>query len=254
MISARFSLCLCQGLDRDLDRLGEIRAAARDDLGVEFLERIEHRAVIDRERRLEKRAARKRDEPHAVAAELRDQILRRELCAREPAGREIVCQHALRDIDGEQHVAAFALALLPRVAELRLREARDDQCRTGEQQSKSQPPLADAHGSREPILEARSDEQAQQLRATPLICDEDDREEWQERERPEPLRLGEGHGSLLPIVSAITSCAASNANPDARSHGNRSRYCLYWLNSTVDFSSLSICSKICASVFVSVAR
>ena len=88
------ALAFAKGLDRRLDRRRDIRAAERDDLGAEFLQRIEHGGVIHGQRRLQKRAPRKRDQPRAIAAELADQILRRQPRAPEPVRREVGSEHA----------------------------------------------------------------------------------------------------------------------------------------------------------------
>ena len=188
------ALAFAKSLDRRLDRRRDVRAAARDDVGVEFAERVEHRAVIDRQRRLQKRAARKSDQPRAVALELADQILRRQLRAPEPVRREVGGEHAFRAVDGEDHVAPFALTLLPSVAHPRLRQ-RGDHARQPEQhEQKAEAPFPHAHAPRQPILQPRRHEQPQQLHAPRFALEKERDEHGEEREGPEPDGSAEGHG------------------------------------------------------------
>ena len=57
------------------DRIRDIRAAFRNCIGVEIVDRFDRRVVVDRKRSLQKRAARKRDQTHAISLELVDEIL-----------------------------------------------------------------------------------------------------------------------------------------------------------------------------------
>ncbi len=61
------------------DRVGNVGPAFRDDLGVEFVDRIDRRVVVDRERSLEESAPGESDQADAIALQLVDQILGREL-------------------------------------------------------------------------------------------------------------------------------------------------------------------------------
>ena len=67
-------------------------------------QRIFDGRVIDRQRRLDKRGSRKCDQPGAIPLERVDQILRRELCPRQPVRQHISREHALRGIHRDHQI------------------------------------------------------------------------------------------------------------------------------------------------------
>ena len=110
---AMLALALAECLVRRPDRIREICPATRDDVRINLLQRLAHRAEIRRERRLQKRRSRKREQPHAVALDLVQQILRGELCAREPVRLEVRREHRVRGVHRDDHIASALPLLLP---------------------------------------------------------------------------------------------------------------------------------------------
>ena len=110
--------------------------AVRDDARIERLQRLEEGVVVERERGLEERGARERDQADAVVLEPADQVDDRELRALEAIRSRVLGQHAARHVDGEQHVDAAAVLLLPVEAELGAGERREDAGEAGGQQQR----------------------------------------------------------------------------------------------------------------------
>ena len=128
MISARFPVALLPKVSiGQRDGLRNICAAFGNCFCVEIVDRFGDRVVIDRQRRLHKRAAGKRDQTDAIALQLVDQILGREFDALEPVRLHVVGKHAARSIDREKEIEPFALHILKRVTPARLGQSDDGQ-------------------------------------------------------------------------------------------------------------------------------
>ena len=187
VLALAFSECLV----RRLDRIREIRPAARDDVRVEFLQRVAHRAEVRRERRLQERRSGKRDQAHAVALDLIQQILGGELCAREPVRQEIRREHGFRGVDREDDVAPALPFLLPSEAPPRPCECDNGERDPDQQQRKSPASSRDAHAAREPRLQPRGDQLVECDAPHFLRVKNQQREQWQRGERPQEPRLRE---------------------------------------------------------------
>ncbi len=109
---AGLALCLPKSFLGNCDRGRDIGTAFRNNIGVQFIERIDNGTVVQRERGLEKRGTGERDEPDPVTFEQADEILGEKLGASEPGGRNVRRQHALGSVHGNDDIAAFLLDLL----------------------------------------------------------------------------------------------------------------------------------------------
>src|SRR4030095_1307241 len=78
--------------------------------------------VIDCKRRLQKGAAGKRDQPDAIALQLRDQILRRQLHPLNPVGSNIVRERAARGVGSEKQIEPTAFYVFVDVTPARFGE------------------------------------------------------------------------------------------------------------------------------------
>ena len=126
------ALAFSKRIHRDLDRVRDVRAPHRDDTRIKLADRVQHRAGIRRERRLQKRIAGEGDHPHAVALQQPGKILRGEFRAGEPVWCDVGGEHAFGNVDGEQDVPALAFFLLPGEAVARTGERGDDARERGE--------------------------------------------------------------------------------------------------------------------------
>ena len=79
-----------EGVIGERDRCGNVGAAFRDRFGVQGVDRFDRGFVINRERRLQKGAPGKRDQPDAIALQLIDEVLRGEFDPGESARRDVV--------------------------------------------------------------------------------------------------------------------------------------------------------------------
>ena len=102
-----------QRLGRDVDSAPDVGPAARDDRGVEGVERLEERVVVERHRALDEGVAGERDEPDAVAREPVDEVANGELRALEARGLHVVGVHALGGVDDQQEVGPLPLERSP---------------------------------------------------------------------------------------------------------------------------------------------
>ena len=78
------ALSLAKRIGRLPDGRGDVRPAAWDGAGVQRIQGVLDGGVIDGQRCFHKRVAGESDQAHAVPGERVDQILRRELCPRDP--------------------------------------------------------------------------------------------------------------------------------------------------------------------------
>ncbi len=115
-------LVVQERFSRRFDRARDVRPAERDHARVERVEGLLEDGVVERERRLEKRAPGERDEADAILGKLSDEIANGELRALEPIGLHVGREHALRRIHGEEDVHAAPVSLFPSISELRTRE------------------------------------------------------------------------------------------------------------------------------------
>ena len=185
------ALAFAECLVRRLDRVREIRPAARDDVRVQLLQRLAHRAEIRRERRLQKRRARECEQPDAITLDLVQQILRGELRAREAVRQEVRREHGIRRINRDDHIAPALPFFLPREAPLWTRQRHERQCKPEQQQRKTCTPPRGAHAAREPRLQACRDEPVQRHAPHFLRVKNQPGEKRQRGERPQELRLCE---------------------------------------------------------------
>ena len=116
---------------RFANRRGDVRAAVRDGVRIERVERFAEGVVIQRHRTLQKGAARESDQAHAIAFQFCDEIGDGEFCAGEPVGLHVLREHALRGVHGEEQFESLAMRFLPDEAGLRTRQ-RDEKKDNGE--------------------------------------------------------------------------------------------------------------------------
>ena len=214
------------------DRLGDVRAAQRDHVRVEFVERGKHGRVIDRERRLQEGGPGERDQPEAVSLQDVGKILCREFCAFKPVGSDVGRQHGARGVHREDQVAPFAFGLLHGVAVTRLGERDKEASQRAEDERELQTPLAETQVACKGRLQAGGHEALQQLAAAVFPPREKPGQHGEKRERPKPERRAPGHpigrigvhGSLLLTVCDSPTCASKISEPAATNHGKRSRY------------------------------
>ena len=242
---AAFALALAEGFGRGADRLGDVGAAQRNDVRIEFLNRGEDRRVIDRQRRLQESRARESDEPEAVAFQGVDEVERREFRPFQTARLHVVGQHGTRGVEGDQHIAPFAFGLLDRVAVARLCQRERETGERSQQECAMQATLEKADAARQGGLQARGHKALQQVASAAFSPRKEQRKERNQRQRPEPKRRAKSqameknvvHGNLLQSVWESTVCSRSRPAPAPRNHGKRSRYWRYCFSSNVDFSS-----------------
>ena len=197
LVALAFAECIV----RRRNRLRKIRAAARNNVGIQLRQRVLGRRKIRCQRSLQKRRARKRYHANTVALQMREQVLRSELGAFQPARLEICRQHRSRSIHGDQNVAPHLTALVPREPPLRTRHRQNCQRQTEHRQRANDTPPPDAHASGETRLEPRSNEAVQRDTPTPLTIQIQRDEKWKNRQRPQPdWSRKSHHGIVLHIV------------------------------------------------------
>ena len=129
-------------LDCEIDRRRNIRASFWNRVRVEIVDRFHRRVVIDRQRRLEERAAGKCDQPHAISLQLVEQILRGKFHPLKPARRHVVRKHAARSIRRKNQVESFSFHVLISVTPARFGQRHDRQANA--QECQREPELAPA--------------------------------------------------------------------------------------------------------------
>ena len=229
--AAAFALAFAEGVCGGADRLGDVRAALRNDVHVEFVERGKDGGVVHRERCLQKGRAGECHESQAVALQGVEQILRGEFRALQPVGLHVVGQHGAGGVHGNQHIAAFAPGLFHGVAVARLGQRDRETGQRPQHQRAMQSALEEAHVACKLRLQTHGHQALQQLEAAAFPPCEERGQQRQSRERTEPQRRAPGqcirngaHGSLLQRVCASSVCARSRPAPAVRNHGKRSRY------------------------------
>ena len=118
---------------RLVNRTGNVRAAARDDGGVERRERFVERVVVERDGALQKGVAGERDQTNAVAVHFARKIIHRELGPGETVGLHVRRQHAAGSIHGKDDLDAAPGHLLPTVTGLGPRERDEETADGGEE-------------------------------------------------------------------------------------------------------------------------
>src|SRR6516225_9888293 len=103
----------------------DIRAAQRNRVDIDGIQRLMKSAIVERQRTDEKGAARERYDADPIAIQLPRHIIDRQLRARQPVGPYIGSQHASRGVDGEDDLVATAADLLALVSDLRTPESRE---------------------------------------------------------------------------------------------------------------------------------
>ena len=121
------------------DRRGKIRAALRNDVGVQFVEGGKNRPVIQGERRLQKSRTGECNQPDAVTTQLADQILGKKLGPIETRGSNIGCQHRPRDIDRDDDITSAVRNLEGVVTQTRTGQRRDEKSERGNHAERAEP-------------------------------------------------------------------------------------------------------------------
>ena len=250
----RKPLGFAEGFGGLADGGGDVGAAFGDELRVEFVEGGEHRAVVEGERRLQKRRAGEGDEADAVRAEFAHEIFGEQLGALEPRWGHVGREHRARDVHGDDHIAAAVRHFERVVAEARAGEDDHDQPQRAQHARAAEPPARRAGVAREQGAQLRGDDAADHSAAAPLGPPEEGREQRQQPQGVESARMRETQGRRLHSVCPSNVSATSSTAPAATNQWNRSRYCATFCTSTRDFSSSSISAKIRCKVCVSVAR
>ena len=233
---------------------GDVRAALRDDRGVEFAERVDNGVLVERERSLEECGPRESNEADAVAAQQAHEVLREELRPGEARGGNIGREHAPGGIHRHDDIAALLFGFAFDETEARLGEGKDGEGKGAEEQDRPGRAAERADGACELFPQAGGDDFCEKRAAAAVRPNEGPGHQRQDAEEPEPLRCAEGQGSRLHIVCESRTSSASRASAGTRNHWKRSRYWAVRSTSTLDFSSLSISEKIVRSELVSVAR
>ncbi len=128
------SLAALERLESGVDRRRERRAALRDDADVDGVQALREGSVVERERTLHEGGAGERDQSDAVAVQLADEILNRELGARQSIRLDVGGEHAARGVEGDDEVDAFALDLLPAKAPQRAAERERQRQHRGDEE------------------------------------------------------------------------------------------------------------------------
>ena len=123
-----------EGGQGSLDRFGDGRAALRDDVHVQRLDALAEGRVVNGQRALQEGAAGEGDQAEAVGLGALHQVQRGQLGARQAVGRDVLRQHALRGVNGDDDVQPALLDFLPVKAPLRPRQ-RQDQADHGQNQA-----------------------------------------------------------------------------------------------------------------------
>ena len=96
-----------------LDRAGQVRSLARDEIRVERVQRLTESVIIKRQRAQRERAAGEWDQADAIAFQAGHKIDDAEARAFQAVGSEVLGQHAARGIHGEKNIDAPAFHLMP---------------------------------------------------------------------------------------------------------------------------------------------
>ena len=115
-----------EGGEGRLNRFSYGRAALGNDIHIERLDALAEGRVVDGQRALEERAARERYQPQPVGPRALHQFERGQLRPRQTVGGNVLRQHALRSVDGDDDVQPALLHLLPVKAPLRSRQRQDE--------------------------------------------------------------------------------------------------------------------------------
>ena len=208
---------------RRLNRFRDGRAALGNDIDVERFDALAEGRVVNGQRALQERAAGKRHQAQPVRPRPLHQLERRQLRARQPVGRDVFRQHALRGVNRDHNIQAPQPHFLPIKAPLRPRQRHDQADHRQHQAPRANllPPCGNAHRQRrqQPCL----DELCQQ----PLPRAASPPEEAQQRRRnrqqqPKHVGIREGQGNLLQRVCRRRISRSSTPRPGEISQANSS--------------------------------
>ena len=183
---------LFESFQGERGRGAEVGASARDNLGIELVDRLEDGLVIDSERRLDEGTSGKGDQPDSVLGEGEDDVLRRELGAGEAIRREVIGHHAARGIDRDDEIARVSLGF-------DLGEAEDGTCQRDEGRGEGEavereddPAAAVTAAADEATGEAGRDESGELAGGVPVRPRAERDERHEDKKSPEPDGLGKG--------------------------------------------------------------
>ena len=122
-----------------LQRLRNGRAAARNNAGIQIIERHGERGIIHGQRALHDGGTRKRHEAHAVTAQVAQQIAHAPLGLLQARGLDVRRQHRARCIQYNHQIQALAADFLPMEAPLRAGERNNQKHQRRQPQRQPRP-------------------------------------------------------------------------------------------------------------------
>ena len=102
-----------KGADRCLNRLPDRCPRYRDEIRVEIIEEDLESAVVERQRALHEGGPCEGDQPHPVSLEHIDEIRDLPFRTLQAVGLDVLGEHTLRDVDGNDEIDPFPLDLFP---------------------------------------------------------------------------------------------------------------------------------------------
>ena len=251
---ACLSLRLSEGLFRGLNGSRDVGSAFGDDVRVQFVKGIDHRGVVESQRRLQKGRTREGNQTDPIALQEADEILSQKFCAGETGGSHICRQHAFRGIHGHNDVPSLLLDLLLGESIARLCQGNQDQAQSQDDKRGTNNPADSAHRTGKLFAKPGRDDFRNQTASAKMGPHIERGEDRQGQQSPEPERGTECQGNRLHSVCESRISIPRQARPAIRNHGKRSRYCAIFSTSIFDFSSLSISPKIFSKERVSLAQ
>jgi hypothetical protein len=198
------------------ERATELGGRIAEIIGARRVEEQLERAVVGRERELQKGASAEDGQAHAVALRGGHRLPRRRLCRREPARRHVGNGHRAGEIEQHQHVAPAARELRLPFPELRARQRQQAERHRGGLKPRAALDGA-LVGQPGAVREHRRLAELAELRPpAPHTQEHRSRDERHQDEREQQhQRRGEAHGRLRSRVAPSRSPVASSTNPGA---------------------------------------
>ena len=194
---------------------------------------VEHGVVGDRQRSLQKRAARERHQPQPVAAELADEVLHGKPRAGEAVGRDIRGEHTLGHVHDDDEIQPAAMHLPNFKTHARFGHRQQEGRHARQQQHVTQPTPPRARRAGKLRAQTRHLDELHQPTFGPALGPQEQRpEHGQGQQPPEPRRRaktergeGSGHSGRLRQRSRRKvrwSVTAADATGFAKGRGGTS--------------------------------
>ena len=194
------SLGLGESFPARADGRGEVGAPLGYEVGVEFVEGGQHRAVVEGQRRLEEGGAREGDQTDAIAAQLGDQVLGQQLGPLQPGRCHVGGHHGTRNVHGNDHVASAVGNLESVIAEPRLGQGHHEQREGGDDAGAPENPAERTGVPRQDGAQLRRDDPPDEGPAPPLGPPKEGGDRHKEPEEVQHPGLSETQGRRLHIV------------------------------------------------------